>query len=406
MVAQAIRTTCSEGCGSSTVELNDVRHSFFAAVPQRGKTFAEQAGNALRMIDAVAHEQGVRGAIVAQTVFLADMGRMDECRQIVRDFYGSELPATSYISQPPCEGKLLAIECFGVDKTRGNVAIRRINDQLVTVKHSGMTWAHCASRVPTLQALNASDDVFDEFERIRSLLDRVNIRFGQIVRTWFYCGRIAAMEGGVSRYQELNRARDESYRGIRFLDKRLPNMHCKRAYPASTAIGVGGQGIRLSAIALATDRPDVVAVPLENPRQTSAYDYSSQHGSASPKFSRAVVISCGEVATIFISGTASITSSETQHPGDAAAQTQETIDNIAVLISEDNMTRHGLPGFGTSLNGLGLMRAYIKRQEDYATVRSVCEKRLGRRPAIYAMADVCRPELLVEIEALAFSRQL
>ena len=88
-----------------------------------------------------------------------------------------------------------------------------------------------------------------------------------------------------------------------------------------------------------------------------------------------------------------------------AAQTHETLDNIAALISEENLCRHGLPGLGTSLDGLGLVRVYIKRQADYARTRAVCEKRLGALPAIYAVADVCRPELLVEIEGIAFSRK-
>ena len=93
----------------------------------------------------------------------------------------------------------------------------------------------------------------------------------------------------------------------------------------------------MSAIALATDRSDIIAVPLENPRQTAAYDYSTTTVPQSPKFSRAMALSCGEYATIFISGTASITDSETRHVGDAAAQTHETLDNIAALISEENL---------------------------------------------------------------------
>ena len=79
-----------------------------------------------------------------------------------------------------------------------------------------------------------------------------------------------------------------------------------------------------------------------------------------------MALSCGQYATIFVSGTASITASETRHVGDAAAQTDETLDNIAALISEENLCRHGLPGLGTALDGLGLVRVYIKRQEDYA----------------------------------------
>ena len=160
----------------------------------------------------------------------------------------------------------------------------------------------------------------------------------------------------------------------------------------------------MSAIALVTDRSDIVAVPLENPRQVAAFDYSHHYGPQSPKFSRAMALSCGDYATIFISGTASITASETRHIGDAAKQTHETLDNIAALISEENLAAHGLPGLGTSLEGLGLVRVYIKRQEDYAKTRAVCEERFGDLPTIYAVADVCRPELLVEIEGIALSR--
>jgi enamine deaminase RidA (YjgF/YER057c/UK114 family) len=118
-----------------------------------------------------------------------------------------------------------------------------------------------------------------------------------------------------------------------------------------------------------------------------------------------MAISCGDCATIFISGTASITNSETQHVGDVVAQTHETLDNIAALISEENLSRHGLPGLGASLDSLGMARVYIKRPADYAKARRACEKRLGQLPTIYAVANVCRPELLVEIEGIAFSRK-
>jgi len=118
-----------------------------------------------------------------------------------------------------------------------------------------------------------------------------------------------------------------------------------------------------------------------------------------------MALSYGPDMTIFISGTASITNSESRHLGDAVAQTHESLDNIEALISEDNLGRHGLPGFGSSLEGLGQVRVYIKRTEDYPKILAVCAQRLGGVPAIYTTADVCRPELLVEIEGIAFSRR-
>ena len=52
------------------------------------------------------------------------------------------------------------------------------------------------------------------------------------------------------------------------------------------------------------------------------------------------------------------------------------------------------------------MRVYIKRGEDFSRCKAVCEGRFGQTPTVYAIADVCREELLVEIEALAFSRRV
>ncbi len=235
-------------------------------------------------------------------------------------------------------------------------------------------------------------------------MGRVNVRFDQVIRTWFYLGGIVDDDGPVQRYKELNRARTDFFATFISSTAAPPPAQPGRVYPASTGIGTTGRGIVLSAIALVSDRNDIRAVPLENPRQTAAYDYAAAYSPQSPKFSRAMVLSCGTYTTIFISGTASITHSQTRHTGDAGKQTEETLDNIAALIAEENLARHGLPGLGTSLASLGFARVYIKRPEDYTAVRAICEKRLGMLPTIYAIADVCRPELLVEIEGVAFSR--
>lgn len=405
MATHSIRKVSCAGTGYSVVDLNDVRHVFASAVPRCGGTLRQQAEDALRTIEAVIHEEGARGSIIQQAVFLADMNQVEECRQIIRDFYGKDLPATSYIPQPPCEGKLLAIEALGVGQGQGEVEIERVSEQVVISRHNGIAWAHCAHVLPQTNANDLYNGALNAFEQIRSLLGSVNLRFDQVIRTWLYLGGIVEGEGTEQRYRELNRARSDFYRDIPFLAGRLPGSLREPVYPASTGIGIEGRGIMMSAIALATDRKDIIAIPLENPRQTAAYDYAAHYSPQSPKFSRALALSCGDYATIFISGTASITNSETRHLGDAVAQTNETLDNIAALISEENLHRHGLPGLGTSLDGLALVRVYIKRQADYAGIRAACERRLGEMPTIYAVADVCRPELLVEIEGIAFARK-
>ena len=148
---------------------------------------------------------------------------------------------------------------------------------------------------------------------------------------------------------------------------------------------------------------DVRLLSLENPGQTSAFDYPKEYSRKSPKFSRAMALRIGDHLTTWISGTASIVNAATVHPGDAARQTEQTLDNIEKLIAPENFARHGWADAGASLRDLAKVRVYVKRPEDYETCRAVCERRLGAIPAIYALADVCRPDLLVEIEGVAFS---
>ena len=399
----AMRRQSCDGIGFTIAELNDVEHIFAAAVPRHGQTLDEQAENALQILQTVNGLHGSTDAIVHQSVFVSDVSLIPRCQQIMRKFYGPNMPATSYIPQPPCDGRLLAIEALGMSRKTGEVQIDRLSEQLVTVRHNDITWIHAAHAVPNRNSHPAYDQALSAFQSLKSLLASANTRMDQVLRTWIYQGGIVASEGAAQRYQELNRARCDAFKDISFLADRLPGGYTGVVYPASTGIGALGHGISISAIALATDRKDIVAVPLENPRQTSAYQYSANYSPQPPAFARGMAVSCRNRATIFISGTASITNSKTLHIGDAAAQTHETLNNIQALIGEENLCRHGLPGLGTTLDGLGYVRVYIKRQEDYAKVRAVCEARLGDLPTIYAITDVCRPELLVEIEGMAIS---
>ena len=400
----AIQKFSSRGIGYSVAEWNDVRHVFAAAVPRRGTTLAQQADDALRIIETVNSVHGAHGTIVCQAVFVPDPAMIDQTRRIIRKFYGRDLPATSYIAQPPCEGKLIAIEAMGLGAGHSEVKVERISEQLVIARHNDMAWTYAAPVARSTGEGSAYDQGANGFRQLQALLGSVDMKLEHVVRTWFYQGGIVADEGGTQRYRELNRARADVYAGIPFLCGLLPEGHPSDVYPASTGIGTEGRGLELSAMALSTDRSDVHAVPLENPRQTAAYRYGVCYSPKSPKFSRAMAVTSGPYTMIIVSGTASITASETQHTDDAAAQTHETLENIAALISEENLARHDLPGRGTTLDGIGLARVYIKRQEDYERVRAVCEERLGELPTVYAVADVCRPDLLVEIEGIALSR--
>jgi enamine deaminase RidA (YjgF/YER057c/UK114 family) len=223
------------------------------------------------------------------------------------------------------------------------------------------------------------------------------------VRTWLYLNQITSDEDGRQRYHELNRARTDSYHGIRLCSRNRARWAPEPVYPASTGIGTCGTNVAMSCMALDSQRPDVFLMPLENPRQTAAYDYQAKYSPQSPKFSRAMAVVQGHFVSTLVSGTASIVDMRTCHAGDIVRQTGQTIENIERLIAPENFAHHGLPGAGATLQDIAKLRVYVKHQQDYEKCRAVCERRLPRVPAIYLHADVCRPDLLVEIEAVAFS---
>lgn len=400
-----IRKEFHEGIGYSVVEGDGLRQFFAAAEPCCGSTFAEQADEVLGTLRTFIHKEGADGSVVMQTVFLDNPANEAACRRMMREYYEKYLPATSYVIQPPCEGAKLSIEAWGISSGKDKINIERAGEEMVLAKRQGMTWAYFAD----FQGDTAKDSVYcrsvSAFHSACVRLGDAGMRFDEVIRTWLYLGNITGEEKHTTRYLELNRGRTDFYRDRKFFTGLLPQEWKNPVFPASTGIGMKSSEMSLGGIALKTDRPDVVLLPLENPKQTAAYDYAHQYGPDSPKFSRAMAMVSGELVTTFISGTASITASDSRHADNFERQTQQTLDNIEVLIASDNFDRHGFAGMGVTLNDLALARVYIKRPEDYRQARAICQQRLGKLPTIYVVSDICRPELLVEIEAIAFSRR-
>ena len=385
------------------IELEGVRHVLTTAIPGHGETLPEQMREGIGSIEAVLEQCEASGGLVHLAVFLAEPALVAPCRRWLRGHYGAEMPAVSFIPQPPCDGSLVGIEAMAVRPEPGKVSIERLNEHLVVVRHNNLAWVFADQAVPRTSAEGVYEKTICTYQHLLRLLPKGGARLDQVVRTWIYLGSIVANDGDEQRYKSLNRARSEFYQNVPFLSDHLPEGLPNPVYPASTGIGTEGRGLCISALAVLSEREDVYTVPLENPRQTAAYDYSAVYSPRSPKFSRGLALVAGSDATLFISGTASITHSETQHIGDPAAQTAETLENIRVLISEENLARHGLPGYGAKLEQLAAIRVYVKRLEDYPAIRAVVQQQLPDLPTLYTVADVCRPDLLVEIEGIAFS---
>ena len=425
-----------EGIGYSVFDLSKVKHIVATAIPRTGNTLREQAHDALRTIETVIQEKSTQGAIVQQTVFMKGREELAECRQIIRDFYGADMPATTYVAQPLCDGNLLTIEAMGICQSTGVVEIERYSENLVITRCNGTAWAYCGHITANTSTTSIYARSLSAFQRMRDVLAYRGFDYDQVFRTWLYLGDIVGPEGDTQRYKELNRARADFYRDIRFIADKIPSDITHSVYPASTGIGtsctdmqatcpaqkvaVNGSleavieqamycpacaDIVMNCIAISSNRKDLVLVPLENPGQTAAFDYGADYSPKSPKFSRAMAVTTNDDALTFISGTASITESESRFLGDIESQTRLTLDNMEALVTKENFNRHGIPGHGGTLKDLALVRVYIKRQEDYQQAKAIVESRLGELPTIYAIADVCRPELLVEMEGIVVTKK-
>jgi enamine deaminase RidA (YjgF/YER057c/UK114 family) len=383
------------------VNLGDSARLTLMLAPLGRGSFAEQVQEVLAKLKRNLELQPHLMAVTSQTVFLRSASEQVLCEQMLKEFYG-RMPVTNYVLQAPCCGAALAIELWAIGGP--DVRVDHFGPYATAVTYDSVRWVYCAGIQPDPAIKDCYGQGIDGLERMRACLKQAGSSFHNIVRTWFYLGGITDHQGDQQRYHELNRARADFYKDVKFCCSLLDPNSPRGVFPASTGIGMAGRDVVMSCMTLQTRRDDVFLLPLENPQQTPAYAYHPKYSPRSPKFARAMALGLGNYVTTWISGTASIVDSESRHIGNLEKQTEQTIDNIEGLIAPENFALHGVKGAGAGLHDMAKIRVYIKRPQDFAACKAVCERRFGPVPAIYAVADVCRPELLVEIEGIAFSR--
>ncbi len=210
--------------------------------------------------------------------------------------------------------------------------------------------------------------------------------FQYLARIWnFLPGIGATLSNGLDGYKAFNRGR---YAGVEAWIGRAADFHTQ----VPTATGVGHAGTEFALHVLLTRSP---CRPVENRRQHASYRYSDKYGPVPPCFARATVAQLMGSEHLLIGGTASIRGEDSVHIDSPAAQLAETLTNIDTL--------------------LGSTRARLRRERDIVAVRAYCPKPqfdAALLPAIarafpaanqveFVRAELCRPELLVEIEGVA-----
>jgi chorismate lyase / 3-hydroxybenzoate synthase len=223
------------------------------------------------------------------------------------------------------------------------------------------------------------------YKTLFAFIDKLG--YHHLWRTWNYMADINLVTNGLERYQQFNVGRQHGFAASA--------RHVTGNVPAACAIGTRSGPLSLAFIA---GRVPTVAV--ENPRQVSAYHYPEQYGPRSPTFSRASLARVGQQELLLLSGTASIVGHQTLHHGDVRRQTLEVLTNIDAVLAQASDYSKAKQAYRTQDM---LLRVYVRHATDYAAVKEVLTEQLGDGlDAMYLHADICRSDLDVEIEGLAW----
>ena len=222
------------------------------------------------------------------------------------------------------------------------------------------------------------------YRALFALLDELD--YPGLLRVWNYFPAINAQVGGSERYWQFNAGRQDAFLAV--------GRSTTDDVPAACALGSASGPLALYFLALRG-----APRPIENPRQVCAYHYPRQYGPRSPTFARGSVAGAtgaNGAPLLFVSGTASIVGHRTLHAGDALAQTEETFRNIEAVLAE---ARRVAPACTAGLHELAY-KIYVRSPADLAAVERSVRAHVGEHaPAVFLQADVCRADLLVEIEA-------
>ena len=310
--------------------------------------------------------------------------------------YASPRPLVSLVAQKPLVGHLI-MELH---------QIKQRNHHSFTLTQKDTPWGHylCISTadyveivVGGLCADNLELPVYQQsmqiFDQASHILCQEGMECEDIVRQWNYLEDITGVLHGNQCYQDFNDARSHFYGSSAW----------GNGYPAATGIGMQQGGVLIDFNAI---KGAVCITPLDNDWQRAAHVYSddvlichrNDTGKGTPKFERGKSVADASSELIYISGTAAIRGEESIPATDVLVQTEVTLENIQHLIGLEEGWKH-MPAH---LGHLGLLRVYLKRPEDATVVKEELDKLCPGLPISYLYADICREELLVEIEGIAY----
>ncbi|MDO8539835.1 MAG: hypothetical protein Q7S40_05290 [Opitutaceae bacterium] len=247
-----------------------------------------------------------------------------------------------------------------------------------TVFRAGDAMAGFAAAAPLAPLEDATRELYDRVFRATA-----GLRLGRI---WNYVPRINAIDDGLENYRRFCRGRSVAF------EKQF-GADFRRALPAGSAVG-----LETGPVAVAFFATEKAPQHFENPRQVPAFEYPLDYGPRPPNFARATLVTTGEQRKVFISGTAAIRGHRSISPHELSGQLPCMLENLT-LIAET-------AGAGTEVGAAHAwhraFKVYLRHARDLPAVQACLERELVRKDdsVTYLLADLCRADLNVEIEAV------
>jgi enamine deaminase RidA (YjgF/YER057c/UK114 family) len=220
-----------------------------------------------------------------------------------------------------------------------------------------------------------TDQAREMFEKAELVLKQAHTDMFSVSRTWIWLGDI------LSWYDDFNSVRNKFFteHGLIAPKKGVNKL------PASTGIGVAPNYGAIPAMDLiAVVKPENALEYLE---AGGSQDSALKYGSAFSRASKAIRLSG---STVYVSGTASIgADGKTKHIGDAKKQIEESINNVRMVLRDMQCNNGDVVQAIVYCKTAEIEKLFCHKYSDLAW------------PTLTAIADICREDLLVEIEATA-----
>jgi len=238
----------------------------------------------------------------------------------------------------------------------------------------------CAAVIARVTPVSLREITRTLYARLLDVMEGRNL-----YRIWNFVPGINTPFGELDVYKLFCLGRAEAF------EQRLDTpMHA--TLPAASALGTPGNALCI--VVFGGGEP---VQPVENPLQVPAWRYPVRYGPRAPSFARASLVGTDR-KRLYVSGTASIRQSESLHEGDPAAQLALACDNIDLVFEAAGLAdwRERRPE----------IRLYARNAQDWPIIRPLAEARLQAHSGVFnvVVADICRPELLVEVEAFLAER--